>query len=62
MGLSAITLSSGAEAKGCTKGAILGGIAGHYVGHGVLEAISGCALGRHLANEQVARQAQQLVR
>ena len=46
------------EAKGCIKGAIVGGIAGHYAGHGVIGAVGGCAVGRHLANEQAARQEQ----
>lgn len=58
IGLSALTFSMGAEAKGCIKGAIVGGIAGHYAGHGVLGAIGGCAVGRHLANEQAAQQRQ----
>jgi len=56
VGLSAFTFSMGAEAKGCIKGAIVGGIAGHYAGHGVLGAIGGCTVGRHLANEQAAQQ------
>lgn len=58
MALSALTLSTGAEAKGCIKGAILGGIAGHMAGHGVLGAAAGCAYGRHVANKQ-DRQVQQ---
>ena len=42
-----------AEAKGCLKGAMVGGVAGHYAGHhGVLGAIGGCVVGRHLANEK----------
>ncbi|MEI9993833.1 MAG: hypothetical protein WDM91_04505 [Rhizomicrobium sp.] len=39
-----------ADAKGCIKGAIVGGIAGHYMHHhGLIGAMAGCAVGRHLA-------------
>ncbi len=52
----ALTLSaaiSPAEAKGCLKGALVGGVAGHYAGHhGVVGAVGGCIVGRHLANEK----------
>ena len=30
--------ATGAEAKGCLKGAAVGGLAGHVAGHGVLGA------------------------
>jgi uncharacterized protein YcfJ len=49
--------SAPAEAKGCLKGAIVGGVAGHYAGHhGVLGALGGCAVGRHMANEKDGQQ------
>ena len=42
-----------AEAKGCLKGALVGGVDGHFAGHhGVLGAIGGCIVGRHMANEK----------
>ena len=42
-----------AEARGCLKGALAGGVAGHDAGHhGVLGAIGGCVVGRHVANEK----------
>jgi len=42
-----------AEARGCLKGAVVGGVAGHYAGHhGVIGAIGGCIVGRHMANEK----------
>lgn len=48
-----------ADAAGCIKGAIAGGVAGHYAGgHGVLGAMGGCVVGRHLANNKAARDAQ----
>ncbi|GEP02726.1 hypothetical protein [Methylobacterium oxalidis] len=51
MVLSALSLSSTAEAKGCIKGAVVGGVAGHMAGHGVAGAAAGCAIGRHRANK-----------
>jgi hypothetical protein len=51
MALAAI--STGANAKGCLKGAAAGGVAGHFVGHhGVLGAAAGCAIGHHHANKK----------
>jgi hypothetical protein len=38
---------SGADAKGCIKGAIVGGAAGH----GKLGAAAGCVIGHHEANK-----------
>jgi hypothetical protein len=44
-----------AQAAGCLKGALVGGVAGHYAGHhGVLGAIGGCVVGRHMANKKAA--------
>ena len=40
---------SGAQARGCVKGAVVGGIAGHLVHHGWLGAAAGCAIGHHEA-------------
>lgn len=51
LALAALTLSTGAEAKGCIKGALVGGVAGHMAGHGVVGAAAGCAIGRHRANK-----------
>jgi hypothetical protein len=48
-----------AEAKGCLKGALVGGVAGHYAGHhGLIGAIGGCVVGRHLANRKAKEAAQ----
>ncbi len=45
------------EAKGCLKGALVGGVAGHFAGHhGVLGALGGCVVGRHMANEKDRQQ------
>ena len=43
--------SSGAQAKGCIKGALVGGAAGSMAGHGKLGAVAGCVVGRHNANK-----------
>ncbi|MBV8096783.1 MAG: hypothetical protein JO110_26770 [Acetobacteraceae bacterium] len=58
-GLISVGTAPGAEAKGCIKGAIVGGVAGHYAGHGVLGAMGGCVVGRHLAKKQEQQQQQQ---
>ncbi|WP_019906901.1 hypothetical protein [Methylobacterium sp. 77] len=50
--LAILSLSGGAEAKGCIKGALVGGVAGHVAGHGVIGAAAGCAIGRHRANKK----------
>ena len=56
MALAAI--STGANAKGCLKGAAAGGVAGHFVGHhGLLGAAAGCAIGHHRANKKDQEQA-----
>jgi outer membrane lipoprotein SlyB len=51
-------VSTGAEAKGCLKGAAVGGLAGHVAGHGVIGAAAGCAVGRHQANKRDRQQNQ----
>lgn len=52
MALAAI--STGANAKGCLKGAAAGGVAGHFVGHhGLLGAAAGCAVGHYHAKHKV---------
>jgi hypothetical protein len=39
-----------AFAAGCLKGAVVGGVAGHFAGrHGVIGAMTGCAVGHHMA-------------
>lgn len=53
-------LSTGAQAKGCLKGAAVGGVGGHFLGHhGVLGAAAGCAVGhlhaKHKAQNEEAR-------
>lgn len=48
-----------AQAAGCIKGAVVGGVAGHYAGHGVLGALGGCVVGRHMAKQSAERQRQQ---
>jgi outer membrane lipoprotein SlyB len=59
---SMVMLAGTAQAAGCIKGAVVGGIAGHYVGkgHAVLGAVTGCAVGHHLA--KVKRQEQATAR
>lgn len=46
-----LAFSSGAQAKGCIKGALVGGVAGSMAGHGKLGAVAGCVVGRHNANK-----------
>jgi uncharacterized protein YcfJ len=46
-----LVFSSGAQAKGCIKGALVGGAAGSMAGHGKLGAVAGCVVGRHNANK-----------
>lgn len=58
MTVTALAVTTGAEAKGCLKGAVVGGIAGHVAGHGVLGAAAGCAVGRHQANKRDREQNQ----
>jgi hypothetical protein len=49
--------STGADAKGCLKGAVVGGAAGHFAGHhGLLGAAAGCAIGHHQANKAAKQQ------
>jgi hypothetical protein len=53
-------LSTGAQAKGCLKGAAVGGVGGHFLGHhGVLGAAAGCAVGhlhaKHKGQNEEAR-------
>ena len=51
--LISLVAATGAEAKGCLKGAAVGGFAGHYSGHhGLLGAAAGCVIGRHEANKR----------
>jgi hypothetical protein len=52
--------STGADAKGCLKGAVVGGAAGHFAGHhGVVGAAAGCAIGHHQANKAAKQQQSQ---
>lgn len=56
MMIAAVTLGLGlaapdVQAAGCLKGAAVGGVAGHVAGHGVLGALGGCVVGRHMANK-----------
>ncbi|MGF6440452.1 hypothetical protein [Paraburkholderia youngii] len=61
--ISGMAAANTASAAGCLKGAAIGAIVGHAAGgHGVLGAIGGCAVGRHMAKkkeEEKARVAQQ---
>jgi hypothetical protein len=51
--LLALASISGAQAKGCLKGAAVGGVAGHFAGHhGLMGAAAGCVIGRHEANKR----------
>ena len=56
-----LAAATGADAKGCLKGAAVGGVAGHYSGHhGLLGAAAGCAIGRHEANKRDRMQRNQI--
>jgi hypothetical protein len=56
--LAAFVSVSGAEAKGCIRGALVGGVAGHVAGHhGLLGAAAGCVIGRHEAHKHDATNA-----
>jgi hypothetical protein len=45
--------SAPAFAAGCLKGAVVGGVAGHYAGHhGFIGAMTGCAVGHHMAAKE----------
>jgi hypothetical protein len=51
--ISLAAISTGADAKGCLKGAAVGGVAGHFAKHhGLIGAAAGCAVGRHHANKK----------
>jgi outer membrane lipoprotein SlyB len=46
-----------ANAAGCLKGAAVGGVAGHVAGkHGVVGAVGGCVVGRHMANKKAKKE------
>jgi hypothetical protein len=52
LALSAVAMTSPANARGCLKGAIVGGAAGHYAGHhGLAGAALGCVIGHHEAQK-----------
>lgn len=45
--------SSGAQARGCIKGAAVGAVAGHVAHHhALLGAAAGCVVGHHLAKKK----------
>ena len=47
-------MSSGAQAKGCLKGAAVGGVGGHFAHHHALVgAAIGCAVGHHMAKKKL---------
>ena len=51
--LTFLTMGVPAEAKGCIKGAAVGGVGGHFAGHhGLIGAVGGCVVGRHMANKK----------
>ena len=53
----ALACTSGAQAKGCIKGALIGGTAGHFAHHhGLLGAAAGCVIGRHEAKKHAREQ------
>ena len=44
---------TGAQAKGCIKGAAVGAVAGHFARHhAVLGAAAGCVVGHHMAKKK----------
>lgn len=46
-------MSSGAQARGCLKGAAVGAVGGHLVHHHALAgAAIGCAVGHHMAKKK----------
>lgn len=48
-----MAISPASQAKGCLKGAAVGAVTGHVAGeHGVVGAVGGCAVGRHMANKK----------
>ena len=60
--LLAATLSigaTGADAKGCIKGALVGGVGGHMAHHGLMGAAAGCAIGHHMASKHAKAAAAQ---
>ncbi|MBC7474044.1 MAG: hypothetical protein H7263_07100 [Candidatus Sericytochromatia bacterium] len=51
--LALASITTSAQAGGCLKGAAVGGVGGHVGGgHGVLGAVAGCAVGRHMYNKK----------
>ncbi len=49
--------NTGAEAKGCIKGAMVGGVAGHFMHrHTLLGAAAGCVIGHHMAHKKEQEQ------
>jgi len=44
-----MSTASFAQAEGCLKGAAVGGAVGHLKHHAVIGAITGCAVGHHMA-------------
>ena len=58
LAIAAATISigtTGADARGCIKGAMVGGVAGHMAHHGIMGAVAGCAVGHHMANRRTTR-------
>lgn len=52
--------ATGAQAKGCIKGAAVGAVAGHFARHhAVLGAAAGCVVGHHLAKKKQREEAKQ---
>lgn len=51
--------TTGADAKGCIKGALVGGLGGHMAHHGLMGAAAGCAVGHHLASRRAKAAAAQ---
>ena len=50
-------LSTGAQAKGCLKGAAAGAVGGHFLGHhGGIGALAGCAAGHLHAKHKAERE------
>lgn len=58
--LALVSITGTAQAAGCVKGAVVGGVAGHVAGkHGVIGAVGGCLVGRHMANKKEKKALQQ---
>ncbi len=57
VGLSLMTVASGAAAQGHVKGAVVGGVIGAHSHHAVAGAVVGGAVGHHMAKTKAKKEA-----